>query len=96
MSGGAYNYAYSKLDNFIYEVNRREPSPERRAFLKHLIKVADAMKAIEWNDSGDGADEDTALKEVFNHGTLSQECHKLLVEDAKEIIEQLKKYTDEH
>lgn len=27
----------------------------RRAFRKHLGKVAAAMRAIEWNDSGDGA-----------------------------------------
>jgi len=35
----------------------------RRALRKHLLKVAAALHAIEWNDSGDGApDEDELIR----------------------------------
>ncbi len=65
MSGGAYDYAYMKLIDFA---DRLDPKgdccnladPELRIqFREHLKYVIDAMKAIEWNDSGDG-DEDEA------------------------------------
>lgn len=33
----------------------------RKRFKEHLLDVAAAMKAIEWNDSGDGARHEKAL-----------------------------------
>jgi hypothetical protein len=55
MSGGSYDYAYTKLGDFIDEFSRRRHGrPLRQAFLEHLLIVQKAMKAIEWNDSGDG------------------------------------------
>lgn len=41
----------------------------RLKFREHLRKVADAMKAIEWNDSGDGARDEAALIKACLGGT---------------------------
>lgn len=80
MSGGHYNYAFHKVENFADEVEadlaragqptgyaeecypERENPTLRREFIAYLReRVIPAMKAIEWNDSGDGDDEEAAL-----------------------------------
>lgn len=68
MSGGSYDYAYIKVKDFADDVMMRSPSAARLAFIRHLYKVADAMKAIEWADSGDTApgSEDAAIREVLD------------------------------
>lgn len=68
MSGGAYKYSYGKvvafadaLDAGIDFDNRPKPYEEgcidalhlRKKFAAHLRLVAEAMRAIEWTDSGD-------------------------------------------
>lgn len=58
MSGGAYDYAYNSLDEFIETMEVAEfPDeiniPLRRKFAAHLRLVRDAMQAVEWVDSGD-------------------------------------------
>lgn len=59
MSGGSYDYAFSKINAFANEVERRAREPEtqgrnlRLAFARHLRKVADAAYQLEWADSGD-------------------------------------------
>jgi hypothetical protein len=70
VSGGSYDYAYRRVLDFAddididtagdYEDGRSSPA-QRAAFREHLRKVAAAMKAIEWNDSGDGADDEGDL-----------------------------------
>lgn len=60
MSGGSMSYLYSRVMEARHMI-RHPLSPERRAFMNHLDKVADALKAIEWNDSGDGADNEVEL-----------------------------------
>ena len=64
MSGGSMNYLYRKI---LWECDFPEDTPLREAFSKHLIKVAAALKAIEWVDSGDMSpgDEDEALAAVL-------------------------------
>lgn len=52
------NYLYSKIE---YDARFSEHTPERQAFRKHLVKVAAALRAIEWNDSGDGASDEEEL-----------------------------------
>lgn len=54
------NYLYSKVIDALYMIEH-PLSPERRAFMVHLEKVSAALKAIEWNDSGDGADDENEL-----------------------------------
>jgi hypothetical protein len=60
MSGGEYRYAsYGHVSNFAGEMRRG--GPEREAFRKLLYRVSDAMRAVEWHDSGDsGEDEELA------------------------------------
>ena len=60
MSGGSMNYLSDQLE---YNANFTEDTVLRRAMRKHLGKVAAALHAIEWNDSGDGApDEDELIR----------------------------------
>ena len=59
MSGGSMDY----LSEQVEEAKFAENTVLRRAFRKHLWKVADALHAIEWNDSQDGApDEDDLIR----------------------------------
>ena len=55
MSGGSHEYAYLKVEQFISDCRTSAVplTPLRKEFLKHLVKVAAAMQAIEWVDSGD-------------------------------------------
>lgn len=67
MSGGFYEYADYKLRSFIGEFAAEANTPLRKAFLAHLINVAEAIHAIEWVDSGDygPGDEEEAIKKVL-------------------------------
>lgn len=63
MSGGSYDYAFSRVESFAHEL-RATDNPLRRAFRSHLLLVAKAMHDIEWVDScdyGDG-DENEAIR----------------------------------
>jgi len=59
MSGGSYEYAYSKALGMVDEMERNEQrgfaprTPVRVAFRGLLERVGTAMKAVEWVDSGD-------------------------------------------
>jgi hypothetical protein len=63
MSGGSMDYLYIKVEEADFE----ESTPQRRAFREHLKAVAKALRAIEWNDSGDGDDEENILIEACLH-----------------------------
>ena len=54
MSGGCYDYAYTKIEDFIRQMNPRCTTPHRRAFMRHLCLVAAVMKDIESEDSNGG------------------------------------------
>jgi len=72
MSGGSYNYAYGRVNDFAFELERNlegqrleDPdamSPEARdarlRLVAHLKLVASAMHAIEWVDSCDYGPDD--------------------------------------
>ena len=64
MSGGSYDYAYSTVERFAealeegktfggYATCEGNTCIVRLCFAAHLRKVAEAMKAIEWEDSAD-------------------------------------------
>lgn len=62
MSGGSYDYAFGRVDEFAELLESGttwtgrkvvDPHPSRLEFAKHLRKVAAAMEAIEWVDSYD-------------------------------------------
>jgi hypothetical protein len=59
MSGGSMDYLYAQ----VRDAEFAEDTPARKAFRRHLNLVAKALRAIEWNDSGDGDDrEDEAIR----------------------------------
>ena len=51
------NYLCFKVEEAEFEEN----TLERKAFRKHLNLIARTLKAIEWNDSGDGDDQEADL-----------------------------------
>lgn len=65
MSGGSWDYVYIKFDDVASNLMDSE-CPQRKKLGRLVDKVAAAMKAIEWNDSGDGADEEAAIRDVFD------------------------------
>ncbi len=69
MSGGAYEYAYIKVEMMADSLHRAD-EPLRRAFADHLRSVAKAMHAVEWVDSCDWArgEEEAAIRAVLHSG----------------------------
>ena len=97
MSGGAYDYAYAKIEQMAEEL--RDTGREhcatpamRRAFKAHLFLVAKACMAIEWNDSADGDEREVELlREILGpHAELEQ-----LVKEAKQYVRSLTMLIDE-
>lgn len=93
MSGGIYNYAYIKLEDFAGELRTRladsgscAPPHVRAAFAAHLEQCAKAMRAIEWNDSGDGADDEEALIRECLHAKQPRAC---LIDEALDVMKRL-------
>ena len=93
MSGGAYNYAYDRVDQFAHDMLRRRGtnSLDRKVFSMLLMKVAEAMRVVEWVDSGDGGDETAAIRDCFSEAHFRLEMIKAATEEAKEIHEKLGK-----
>lgn len=87
MSGGSYNYLYCRIEDLAEDILQKgKRTPLRKAFCSHLIKVAAAAKAIEWNDSGDGDDrEEGLIRAVISPTAELEEATK----NAKQAIEDL-------
>lgn len=67
MSGGSFNYVYMQVRDAAHEISLRADTTLQRAFAAHLLKVADALHAVEWLfscDTGPG-DEVAAIKAVL-------------------------------
>lgn len=60
MSGGSMDYLYSRVED---AANIIGGTPERKAFARHLYRVAEALHDIEWVDSCDygPGDENAAI-----------------------------------
>lgn len=82
MSGGSMDYLSCKVE----EANFYETTPERKAFKKHLKKVAEALHRIEWNDSGDGADNEAGSIRACLDKTA---VLSVAIEQAKEAAKEL-------
>jgi len=88
MSGGSYDYKYTAVNDFIDSFRLYANTPLRKAFLKHLDKVSEAMRQIEWVDSADMSpgDEEEAIRKC-----LTPEADKLeILANARTLYEQLK------
>jgi hypothetical protein len=97
MSGGSYDYAYIRIEELAHQIKTdpfceeySKSTPElRKAFKKHLLKVAKALKAIEWNDSGDGDDKEVELiRACLNKNAETNQC-KIEFKEAVEKLERL-------
>lgn len=93
MSGGSMEYLYSRVESVARHCISSD-LPERRAFGRHLAKVAKALHAIEWVDSGDwGQPRDAdAIRAVITPEQEAQSMAadlRMLVEDAKKVLERL-------
>lgn len=91
MSGGSYNYAYCRVEDFAASLRHTSSHiPARMAFATLLDKVAAAMHDIEWVDSGDysvGKDL-PAIRACVGRSDELQE----LLKQASEIRNQLDAY----
>lgn len=65
MSGGSYDYIYSRIEDI--RIQGQDTDPRRAAFQKLLHLVAKAMHDIEWVDSCDygPGDDHKAIDAVF-------------------------------
>ena len=92
MSGGSWDYAFYKFEDVAVRLTEQK-CPSRRALGEHLFKIADAMKAIEWVDSGDTSPptDTDAIRKVFENDYAQREMEVLLT-DARSLIAQLKEY----
>jgi hypothetical protein len=89
MSGGSYNYAYVHVNDMAnsLRINRGPSRAKRLAFKKHLELVSEAMRAIEWVDSGDSSDGDeiAAIDAVLERGAPL----KAMIDSARETLNEL-------
>ena len=69
MSGGSYNYAYLNVNQFIDALKIKD-STYRAEFKQLLLKVSEAMQAIEYVDSGEYSygDEIKPIIDCFRQG----------------------------
>jgi hypothetical protein len=82
MSGGSMDYLYIRVEDATFKTN----SPERKAFRRHLMRVAKALRSIEWNDSGDGDDaEDANIMACIS----SADVLSALIDEASKLHRQL-------
>ncbi len=86
MSGGSMDYFYSHLedaaDKFILS------TIARIAVRSHMLKLAKALRAIEWNDSGDGDDQE---EELINDCLAPKEVLVITIPEAKRVLRELAK-----
>ena len=93
MSGGRYDYAYCKVEDFAFRMKTHETGSdlERKAFRKLLVAVAKAMRDIELEDSGDGADVHNSIRACFRDKEFSARMLIEAIHDARKIHAELGK-----
>lgn len=82
MSGGSMDYLFCKL----LDASFQESTPKRKALRKHLVALSAALKAVEWNDSLDGDDQEDALLDAVLKPGAALEC---AIEEANRARAQL-------
>ena len=91
MSGGSWDYFYSKCEDAANNLEA-EASPLRRAFGAHMQLVAKAMHDIEWVDSCDmgRGDDRKAMQAVLGDAADIREI-EVLLSDGRKVIDALEK-----
>lgn len=92
MSGGSYDYFFGRVNEFNTQLRYNANTPLRKAFLKLMINVADAVHDIEWVDSGDygEGDEDKAIKKCLGADWKAKSIEAML-EEIEQMVEQVNK-----
>lgn len=86
MSGGSWDYVYSRIDDIADRLTS-DANPLRRAMVPSVRALAKAMRAIEWVDSGDygdGDDEELIRDFLASCGSVDAAVLSVLICDAKE------------
>jgi hypothetical protein len=92
MSGGSWDYVYRRIAD-AGERLALHADPTRRAMAPHLARLADAMKAIEWHDSGDwGPEHEEPAVRAFLDGCGGADLARLEVlrVDAERLVAELR------
>lgn len=80
------DYLYCKVQDAAF----RENTPERKALRLHLNKLAKALQAVEWNDSADGADNESELiREAIGDRIILEASIQAAKEAHKDLGDQL-------
>ena len=68
MSGGYYDYSFTRVEDFAHDIKNTKEDPRRASFSALLKLVATAMREVEWVDSGDNSpgDEHNSIDRVFS------------------------------
>ena len=91
MSGGRYEYVYQRIDALAGEIRlvggcHAAPPHVREALKSHLLELALALKAVEWNDSGDGDEgEEKLLRELLSPGAPLEAARQQAEEAAERL-----------
>lgn len=96
MSGGSWNYIYSKFQNTADELSCSS-CIYRRVLGEKIQLIAEALKAIEWVDSGDWVpgDEIEPIRAALG-GTADQVAIECLLKDGAKLVEKLKELGVSH
>ena len=80
------DYLYCKVQDASF----RENTTERKALRLHLNKLAKALQAVEWNDSADGADNESELiREAIGDQIILETSIQAAKEAYKDLGDQL-------
>ncbi len=95
MSGGSYNYAWERVEDFV-SIIRKKDCPLRRAFAEHMVLVAKAMGDIEMVDSGDygQGDEIESIQAVLAPGA-ELAAAILMAKEARDVLDAAIKFAEE-
>lgn len=86
MSGGSWDYVYGRFVDVGIRLRREGQTQARKALGELVCKVSEALHAIEWNDSGDGVDnEDELIRECFS-GVFEEIVLREIIETADATI----------
>lgn len=84
MSGGSLDYVYSRVQDAADRI-KGDDRPMYRAFAKHLILVADALHAVEWEYSSDYAkgEAEADIKKVLGDSQQQRHLEEILTDMRK-------------
>jgi hypothetical protein len=95
MSGGSFDYAYSRVTSFVYDLDDRLTDPEYLSFSPEVMiklreikdiaaNTAELMRAVEWLYSGDDSEE-CFLRKVGDQQSEIVSLYEMNLAQAKTI-----------